>query len=46
MKVIAEGVETDEQLTFLRDSHCDEVQGYHFSRPVEAEAIVTLLSKR
>jgi len=46
MKVIAEGVETDEQLTFLRDSHCDEVQGYHFSRPVDAKAIVTLLSKR
>jgi EAL domain-containing protein (putative c-di-GMP-specific phosphodiesterase class I) len=45
MKVIAEGVETDEQLTFLRDSHCDEVQGYHFSRPVDVEAIVTLLSK-
>ncbi|WP_246755404.1 EAL domain-containing protein [Rhizobium lusitanum] len=44
MKVIAEGVETDEQLTFLRESHCDEIQGYHFSRPIEAEAIAALLS--
>ncbi|CDZ67183.1 C-di-GMP phosphodiesterase A [Neorhizobium galegae bv. orientalis] len=44
MKVIAEGVETDEQLTFLRESHCDEIQGYHFSRPVEAAAIAALLS--
>jgi diguanylate cyclase (GGDEF)-like protein/PAS domain S-box-containing protein len=43
MKVIAEGVETDEQLTFLRESHCDEIQGYHFSRPVEAAAIAALL---
>ena len=34
MKVIAEGVETAGQLAFLRSSNCDEVQGYHFSRPV------------
>jgi diguanylate cyclase (GGDEF)-like protein/PAS domain S-box-containing protein len=34
LKVIAEGVETAEQLQFLREHACDEVQGYYFSRPV------------
>ena len=34
LKVIAEGVETAEQLDFLRRHHCDLAQGYHISRPV------------
>ncbi|HEY5364151.1 MAG TPA: EAL domain-containing protein [Aestuariivirga sp.] len=43
MRVIAEGVETDEQINFLRDNNCDEMQGYHFSRPVSAKAVEQLL---
>ena len=34
MSTIAEGVETTEQLAFLHARGCDEVQGYHFSRPL------------
>ncbi|MFK7768293.1 MAG: EAL domain-containing protein [Mariniblastus sp.] len=36
LKVVAEGVETPEQLKFLRDAGCDMVQGYYVSRPVTA----------
>jgi EAL domain-containing protein (putative c-di-GMP-specific phosphodiesterase class I) len=37
MRVIAEGVETLDQLDFLRLRGCDEVQGYFISRPLSAE---------
>jgi EAL domain-containing protein (putative c-di-GMP-specific phosphodiesterase class I) len=46
LKVIAEGVETEAQIAFLRDNHCDELQGYHFSRPVAADAIPALLGRQ
>ncbi|MHB1074382.1 sensor domain-containing protein [Thiobacillus sp.] len=42
-RVIAEGVETHEQLVFLQDRQCDEGQGFHFSRPVSAEDFASLL---
>jgi EAL domain-containing protein (putative c-di-GMP-specific phosphodiesterase class I) len=41
-KVVAEGVETGEQLAFLQRQHCGEGQGFHFSRPLSAEEFVTL----
>ena len=42
-RTIAEGVETQEQLNFLREKQCDEIQGYFFSKPVPAEEFVQLL---
>jgi len=41
--VIAEGVETAEELEFLRANECDEAQGFYFSQPVNAEEFVKLL---
>jgi len=46
MRVIAEGVETQEQMDFLRSHDCDEFQGFHFSRPVEPAAVAELLRKQ
>jgi diguanylate cyclase (GGDEF)-like protein/PAS domain S-box-containing protein len=45
LKVIAEGVESAEQLEFLRLRGCDEFQGYYFSRPIAAEQFTALLKK-
>ena len=42
--VVAEGVETREELEFLSNLGCDEAQGYYFSRPVAAASFTTLLS--
>ena len=43
LTVIAEGIETLEQLEFLRTHQCDEGQGYYFSKAVDASAFATLL---
>ncbi len=44
LKVVAEGVETHEQLAFLREYSCDIMQGYLFSRPVSGEELLALLA--
>ena len=43
LRVIAEGVETLEELTFLRAHHCDQAQGFYFSPPVRADQFERLL---
>ena len=37
LRVVAEGVENEEQLEFLRRHHCDEVQGFYFSKPIPSD---------
>jgi EAL domain-containing protein (putative c-di-GMP-specific phosphodiesterase class I) len=43
LRVVAEGVETQEQLAYLADRGCDEVQGYLFSKPIPAHEFTRLL---
>jgi EAL domain-containing protein (putative c-di-GMP-specific phosphodiesterase class I) len=43
LTVIAEGVEHEHQATFLREIGCDEVQGYYYSAPVDAEHFERLI---
>jgi len=43
LKVIAEGVESEAQMTFLRAHYCDEIQGYYFSKPLSADEVVEKL---
>lgn len=45
LQVIAEGVETAEQLAFLRTHGCDQMQGYYFSRPIGADAFQLMLQE-
>jgi EAL domain-containing protein (putative c-di-GMP-specific phosphodiesterase class I) len=45
LKVIAEGVEDDEQVRLLRDLGCDQIQGYLVSRPVPPHEVEALLRR-
>ena len=46
INVVAEGVETQEQLDYLCSINCDEIQGYFFSRPIPPNAMKFMLEKR
>lgn len=46
LKTLAEGVETAEQLEFLREQGCDEAQGYYFSKPLPVAQMEALLAAR
>jgi EAL domain-containing protein (putative c-di-GMP-specific phosphodiesterase class I) len=44
LRVVAEGVETQEELEFLQARQCEEAQGFYFSRPVPSEQFANLLA--
>ena len=46
LSVLAEGVETEEQLAFLREGHCQEVQGYLIGQPMPADEFVKFLAEK
>ena len=45
LKVVAEGVETKEQLSILKEKKCDYIQGYYFSKPLQLKEIEKLLAR-
>ena len=45
MKVVAEGVETEAQIEFLKAENCDEVQGYYISTPLAPDEFRKFLSE-
>jgi EAL domain-containing protein (putative c-di-GMP-specific phosphodiesterase class I) len=46
LRVLAEGVETEEQLAFLRDHGCHALQGFLFSKPIPYDELVRFFRER
>ncbi|KTD24726.1 sensory box protein, GGDEF family protein, LssE [Legionella lansingensis] len=44
-KVLAEGVETKNQIKFLKNQHCDEVQGFYLSKPLSSDSVEKIIKK-
>jgi EAL domain-containing protein (putative c-di-GMP-specific phosphodiesterase class I) len=44
LKVVAEGTETEEQVSLLKQFNCEMAQGYFFSRPIDDQAMLKLLA--
>jgi diguanylate cyclase (GGDEF)-like protein/PAS domain S-box-containing protein len=45
LRVIAEGVETEDQLNYLMEKHCHEIQGYYLSKPIPAHEVCRFIEK-
>ena len=43
MKIIAEGVESEEQVSYLKEYGCDAIQGYHYSKPLDEQAFISYI---
>jgi len=43
LKVVAEGVETERQMAFLRKHDCDQIQGYYFSKPISSDQLTAMV---
>ncbi len=43
LKVLAEGVEDEKQLNYLRKEHCNEIQGYYYSKPITAQEVTEMI---
>lgn len=43
MQLVAEGAETEEQVTFLKKNKCDYIQGYYYSKPLSEEEFIEYL---
>ena len=46
LELLAEGVETKEQVDLLRSIGCDQVQGYYYAKPMPAEEVFALLKEK
>ena len=46
IKIVAEGVEKKEEMIFLQENNCDEVQGFYFSKPLDPETLIKQISNQ
>jgi len=46
IKIVAEGVEQKDEMIYLQDNNCDEVQGFYFSHPIKPEALIDIISNQ